>query len=98
MAKAPGNVIDFDGSGQVWFKIFQITARTDPTGATYPTYPTLGTPSPSFHSLIIAFYRLAKRHFHYSKEPSNWTVSIIHHNLFDHVKRTILDIFCALSI
>ena len=45
MAKAPGNVMDFDGSGQVWFKIFEITARPDPTGATYPKYPTLGESS-----------------------------------------------------
>ncbi len=39
MAKAPGNAKDFDGSGQVWFKIFEIGAGVDPTGKNYPSYP-----------------------------------------------------------
>ncbi len=39
MAKAPEKAIDFDGSGDVWFKIFEITAHADPTGTNYPTFP-----------------------------------------------------------
>ncbi|UJR38882.1 hypothetical protein I4U23_031550 [Adineta vaga] len=39
MAKAPGKVTDFDGSGNVWFKIFEITAHADPAGNNYPTFP-----------------------------------------------------------
>ena len=39
MAKAPGQAIDFDGAGQVWFKIYEITAHADPTGQSYPTFP-----------------------------------------------------------
>ncbi|CAF1316664.1 unnamed protein product [Rotaria sordida] len=39
MAKAPDKAIDFDGSGNVWFKIFEITAHADPTGNNYPTFP-----------------------------------------------------------
>jgi hypothetical protein len=45
MAKAPGKVIDFDGSGNVWFKVFEITANVDPTGKNYPTYPSTSEPS-----------------------------------------------------
>ncbi|CAF3750859.1 unnamed protein product [Adineta steineri] len=39
MAKAPGKAIDFDGAGNVWFKIFEITAHADPTGNDYPRFP-----------------------------------------------------------
>ncbi|KDQ10946.1 glycoside hydrolase family 61 protein [Botryobasidium botryosum FD-172 SS1] len=42
MAKAPGNVVDFDGSGNVWFKVYQITANADPSGTNYPTFPAEG--------------------------------------------------------
>ncbi|KDQ12296.1 glycoside hydrolase family 61 protein [Botryobasidium botryosum FD-172 SS1] len=42
MAKASGDVMSFDGSGKVWFKIYQITAIADPTGTNYPTFPALG--------------------------------------------------------
>ncbi|KAH9478437.1 putative endo-beta-1,4-glucanase D [Psilocybe cubensis] len=37
MAKAPGNVSTFDGSGAVWFKVFQIPAVTD--GGRTITFP-----------------------------------------------------------
>ncbi|PPQ86655.1 hypothetical protein CVT25_006839 [Psilocybe cyanescens] len=37
MAKAPGNVTTFDGSGAVWFKVFQISAVTD--GGKTITFP-----------------------------------------------------------
>ena len=29
MAKAPGNVSEWDGSGEVWFKVYEISAKTD---------------------------------------------------------------------
>jgi len=37
MAKAPGNVTTWDGSGTVWFKVYQIPAVTD--GGTTITFP-----------------------------------------------------------
>jgi len=40
MAKAPGNVSAFDGSGNVWFKVYQIIAVTD--GGTSITFPSTG--------------------------------------------------------
>ena len=43
MAKAPGRAVDFDGAGNVWFKIFEITAHPDPTGQQYPTFPSSGS-------------------------------------------------------
>jgi len=48
MAKAPGKAIDFDGSGNVWFKIFEITAHADPTGTNYPTFPANMLPNINF--------------------------------------------------
>ncbi len=45
MAKAPGSAKDFDGAGNVWFKIFEVTAYADPNGVNAPTYPTLGESS-----------------------------------------------------
>ena len=41
MAKAPGRVADFDGSGQVWFKVYQIPAKTD--GGKSITFPAEST-------------------------------------------------------
>ncbi|CAF1377557.1 unnamed protein product [Adineta steineri] len=43
MAKAPGKVVDFDGSGNVWFKVFEIPAYPDPAGHQYPTFPSSGS-------------------------------------------------------
>ena len=43
MAKAPGKAVDFDGSGTVWFKVFEITAYPDPTGQQYPKFPSSGS-------------------------------------------------------
>lgn len=37
MAKAPGDVTNWDGSGAVWFKVYQITAVTD--GGTSINWP-----------------------------------------------------------
>jgi len=48
MAKAPGKAIDFDGSGNVWFKVFEITANVDPTGQNNPTYPSTTMNSVTF--------------------------------------------------
>jgi len=39
MAKAPGKAADFDGSGNVWFKVHEITAYPDPRGHQFPTFP-----------------------------------------------------------
>lgn len=39
MAKAPGRVVDFNGDGNVWFKVHEITAYPDPNGINYPDYP-----------------------------------------------------------
>jgi len=39
MAKAPSTAASFDGKGQVWFKVFQISGVADPTGAKYPEFP-----------------------------------------------------------
>jgi len=39
MAKAPSTAASFDGKGQVWFKVFQISGVADPTGANYPEFP-----------------------------------------------------------
>ncbi|KAF9051856.1 fungal cellulose binding domain-containing protein [Panaeolus papilionaceus] len=38
MAKAPGSVNGWDGSGQVWFKVYQVTANTN--GGSSITFPT----------------------------------------------------------
>jgi hypothetical protein len=48
MAKAPHKVIDFDGSGNVWFKVFQISAHADPSGNSYPTFPANSESTKSF--------------------------------------------------
>ncbi|KAJ7240506.1 glycoside hydrolase family 61 protein [Mycena rebaudengoi] len=47
MAKAPnGNATSFTGDGNVWFKVYQITAVTD--GGTSITFPANNIPSVSF--------------------------------------------------
>ncbi|GLB40021.1 putative glycoside hydrolase family 61 protein [Lyophyllum shimeji] len=46
MAKAPGNVSTWDGSGNVWFKVYQISAVTD--GGNTITFPGSNIPSISF--------------------------------------------------
>ncbi|KDQ56812.1 glycoside hydrolase family 61 protein [Jaapia argillacea MUCL 33604] len=47
MAKAPtGNVTAFDGSGQVWFKVYQISAVTN--GGTSITFPAQNLAGVSF--------------------------------------------------
>jgi hypothetical protein len=40
MARAPGKVADFDGSGSVWFKIYEIQPVLD--GGNSIVFPTLG--------------------------------------------------------
>lgn len=42
LAKAPTTAASFDGKGNVWFKIFQITGIADPTGTNYPEFPATG--------------------------------------------------------
>jgi hypothetical protein len=78
MAKAPGKVIDFDGSGNVWFKVFEITAHADPTGKKEPTYPATSESSLDYRGLIVSSYRFVRHHFHDPKEPPDRTVSIAH--------------------
>ncbi|KAF8056925.1 glycoside hydrolase family 61 protein [Lyophyllum atratum] len=46
MAKAPSNVSTWDGSGNVWFKVYQIPAVTD--GGKAITFPGSNIPSVSF--------------------------------------------------
>ncbi|KDQ52696.1 glycoside hydrolase family 61 protein [Jaapia argillacea MUCL 33604] len=46
MAKAPGNVSAWDGSGTVWFKVYQITAVTN--GGTSITFPAEGQSTVNF--------------------------------------------------
>ncbi|THU86950.1 glycoside hydrolase family 61 protein A [Dendrothele bispora CBS 962.96] len=46
MAKAPGDVTSWDGSGDVWFKVHEVTAVTD--GGTSITFPAQNVPSVSF--------------------------------------------------
>jgi hypothetical protein len=46
MAKAPSNVTGWDGSGKVWFKVHEITAKTD--GGSTITFPAQGAKSVSF--------------------------------------------------
>jgi hypothetical protein len=47
MAKAPGAAADFDGSGQVWFKIFDLGPTFDASGvATWNLYRTLPASCP----------------------------------------------------
>lgn len=37
MAKAPGSVADFDGAGNVWFKIYEDQPNFAQSGLTWPT-------------------------------------------------------------
>jgi len=46
MAKAPSNITTWDGSGAVWFKVYQISAVTD--GGTTITFPAQNLPGVSF--------------------------------------------------
>ncbi|KAK7462931.1 hypothetical protein VKT23_007511 [Stygiomarasmius scandens] len=46
MAKAPEDVSGWDGDGEVWFKVYEITAETD--GGTSITWPAMNLPSVSF--------------------------------------------------
>ncbi|RDB28102.1 putative endo-beta-1,4-glucanase D [Hypsizygus marmoreus] len=46
MAKAPGNVTSWDGSGAVWFKVYEISAVTDDGSSI--TFPSEGLPSVTF--------------------------------------------------
>ncbi|KAH8829954.1 glycoside hydrolase [Flagelloscypha sp. PMI_526] len=46
MAKAPSNISTWDGSGSVWFKIYQISAVTD--GGTSITFPSDGLQTVDF--------------------------------------------------
>jgi hypothetical protein len=78
MAKAPSKAIDFDGFGNVWFKIFEITAHADPTGTNYPTFPANSESSEAFRSLIIFLRSVAQHQFQYPKERSERAVSIAH--------------------
>ncbi|KZV82132.1 glycoside hydrolase family 61 protein [Exidia glandulosa HHB12029] len=48
MAKAPTTAAAFDGKGQVWFKIFQISGVADPTGTNYPEFPATGLYAATF--------------------------------------------------
>ncbi|KAF8190512.1 glycoside hydrolase family 61 protein [Pholiota molesta] len=47
MAKAPSNVTGWDGSGSVWFKVYEISAVTD--GGTTITFPSQNALSYSFN-------------------------------------------------
>ena len=46
MARAPGDVSDFAGDGDVWFKVYQISAVTN--GGSSITFPAEGVPGVSF--------------------------------------------------
>ena len=43
MAKAPGSASAFDGAGNVWFKVKEVTAQTD--GGKTINWPSLGNDS-----------------------------------------------------
>ena len=78
MARAPGKVKDFDGAGNVWFKVFEITANADPAGKNAPTYPATSELSLVFCLVITVLHSHAQRHFYYSKEHPHRTVGIAH--------------------
>ena len=78
MAKAPGKAVDFDGAGNVWFKVFEIPAIADPAGKNPPTFPAICEWSESFHTLIVRLRSDEKRLFHHSKESPDRRVSIAH--------------------
>ena len=46
MARAPGDVSSFAGDGQVWFKVYEITAQTD--GGQSIKFPAEGVPGVTF--------------------------------------------------
>ena len=46
MARAPGDVSSFAGDGQVWFKVYEITAETD--GGKSIKFPAEGVPGVTF--------------------------------------------------
>ena len=46
MARAPGDVSSFAGDGQVWFKVYEITAQTD--GGKSIKFPAEGVPGVTF--------------------------------------------------
>ena len=76
MAKAPGKAKDFDGAGNVWFKIHEITAYPDTTGKNTPYYPSTSESWLAFHSLIIILRSNDTHPFHHPKESPQRRVSI----------------------
>ena len=76
MAKAPARAVDFDGAGNVWFKIFEMTAHADPTGTDYPTFPANSKSLRQCDESIVIglLFSAAQCHIHHSKECSEWTV------------------------
>lgn len=54
MAKAPGDVTNWDGSGSVWFKVHQITAVTN--GGASITWPSTGMVSLPLRLTFLSTY------------------------------------------
>jgi len=48
MAGPVASAKDFDGAGDVWFKIHEIPAIADPNGVEYPKFPAEGLASVTF--------------------------------------------------
>ena len=76
MAKAPGKAIDFDGAGNVWFKVFEITANADPKGINNPIFPATSESAKAFLAAIIVFRSDKRRHLHNPTECPKRRVSI----------------------
>lgn len=78
MAKAPDSVDGWAGDGDVWFKVYQISAVTN--GGESITFPAEGNVqirfSLSSHLLTHAI-RCSRSYFHLARSAPLWTVSNI---------------------
>jgi hypothetical protein len=72
MARAPGSVVNWNGAGNVWFKIFEEGGKVDNTGVHFHT----GTiPNASLRDIQAHRCRPHESHREDSEERAKWRIS-----------------------
>lgn len=79
MAKAPGDVTSWDGSGAVWFKVHEISAVTNGgTSISWPSTSNILSISMIFPLIDACFLSHEHRHFYHSEVPPFRPISRSH--------------------
>lgn len=79
MAKAPSTAASFDGSGNVWFKVSQLSATTN--GGSSIKFPADSEPKSSNLQQLThnrTYFRLDSVHFQGSQLAGSWRVPCSH--------------------